>query len=402
MSVLWVDGWDFGDALHLGGQVSPFFPTIKYTSYNRINVTVVPGAVLPGFPGGGMGNAINLGNSGFGQQTFTNLKYQGNPKASWCAGFARKASVFALPMSILFRYEAGGATIPGGLGGGNASTALMLAVLNDSTVSVFTGPDGTASSPGTLLWNSAGVYTFPFNVWQYLELGVNTDTGAWFLYANDVLLHQDISGLIPPGIDRYSILQNGFEDNDIDDHYAATTRLGPCRVTGFPPNFGSTNQWSPLAGTNLSQVQEFGNRPGLNTPDDNQSYVEAVSGGLIDLYGFAAPACYGRILALALNADGSAIAGSPAIDYLIKLAGTTYNAGSSGSYIGGYGIQQGISELNPLTGTFWTDADIAGGLFGFQSGGLGDLRITQWMMEKLVSLRAVRFDCGQGSYSFTS
>lgn len=400
MPTIFVDGFDFGDQPHITGVVTPFAPSCKYTSYNRINASIQAGRVSA--PALGGGNSLRFENSGFGNQTYT--KIFGSSRPAYCVGFALNIVDITLPATPVIRYEAGGATVPGPSGGENASTALYLEVMHsDNSISIYTGPDGTNLSPGALLWNSAGVYAVPLRTWIYVELQVDTSTGTWALYVDDVLLQQQTGISIPSPIDRYSWLSEGFEQHSIDDHYCTDgDRLGPCRVTGFPPILGSTHQWTPLSGTNLSQVQEFGNRAGLNTPDDNQSYVESSAAATTDFYGFGVPACYGRILALALNADGSAVAGSPSVDFLIKLAGAIYLAGSSDSYIGGYTIRQGVSLLNPLTGTYWTDADIGGGLFGFSMAGSGDLRITQWMGEKLVSLRAVPFNCGGGNRSYTS
>lgn len=379
---------------------TPFLPSCKYTAYNRINTSIQPGRVSA--PSQGGGNSLRFDNSGFGNQTYTKLF--GVSRTAYCVGFALNVVDVTIPATPVFRYEAGGTTTPGGGGGENASTALLLEVMNvDNTISIFTGPQGTNGIPGALLWNSAGVYQVPLRTWIYVELQVDTAAGTWAIYVNDVLLQQQTGVSIPGPIDRYSWLSQGFEQHSIDDHYCTDgDRLGPCRVTGFPPILGSTHQWTPLSGTNLSQVQEFGNRSGLNTPDNDQSYVASAAAGTTDFYGFAVPACYGRILALALNADGSAVAGSPSVDFLIKLSGVVYPEGSSDAYVGGYTIRQGISMLNPATGTYWTDAEIGGGLFGFSLAGSGELRVTQWMAEKLVSLRAVPFNCGSGDRSFTS
>lgn len=399
MPVIFIDGMDYCDAPRWSGTISPFTPALKYTSYNRIGVSIEPGRVSN--PALGGGNSIQFNSVGFGVQTYTKLF--GFARPSYCLGFARQMISITSPSTNLCRFESG-PTVPGSSGGENSDTVLMLAIMSaDQTISIYTGPQGLTPTPGTLLWNSVGVFAVPLNEWLYYELFVDTASGTWAIYVNDVLLQTQTGVPLPGGIDRFSIQSQVFEANIIDDLYCTDgERLGPCRVTGFPPNFGSTHQWTPLEDTNLSQIQEFGNRFGFNTPDDNQSYVAASSPGLTDYYGFAGPACYGRILALALNVDGSATAGSPSVDFLIKLAGTEFGAGSSDAYVGGYAIKQGIADRNPLTGVFWTDADIASGLFGYRMASSGSLKITQFMMEKLVSLRNVPFSCGQGSYSYVA
>lgn len=398
MSVLFVDGMDYCDLLHWAGHVSPFTPSAKYISYNRINVSIEAGLRIAGSSGAGIGNCVRLNNSGFGNQTYSKILGVGT---SFCAGFALNMA----DPTIIFRYEAGGATVPGPGGGNNTSTSLFLELVGpQNAFRVYSGPQGISSIPGTLLWDSTGSYALPLHTSVYVELQVDTSTGTWAIYVNDVLLQQQTGVSIPAGIDRFSLLTEGFTVHSIDDLYITDgERLGPCRVTGFAPNFGSTHQWSPLVAPNLSQIHEFGNRPDpLQTPDDNTSYVSASVVGTTDYYGFPAPACYGRILALALNVDGSAISGSPSVDFLIKIEATEYAAGFSDAYIGGYGIRQGISLLNPQTGTFWTDAEIAAALFGFRFAGSGELRVTQFMLEKLVSLRAVPYSCGGGAISYTS
>lgn len=401
MSVLFIDGLDFGAQPHITGVVTPFAPSCKYISYNRIGAQIGAGLVVSP-PFAGVQNSLQFINVGFGVQTYTKIL---GTRSAWCVGFARNILDVTNPSTCLFRYEAGVATTPGPSGGDNAGTSLMVAVMSaDNTISVYTGPQGINGAPGALLWNSAGSYVFPLRTAVYVEVQIDTSTGTWALYINDVLIQTQTGVSLPIGVDRWSILSQGFESNFIDDLYCTDgERLGPCRVTGFAPNFGSTHEWTPLFAPNLSQIQEFGNRPGLNTPDDNQSFVSATNAGVTDYYGFAGPVCYGRILALALNADGSAIAGNPSVNFLMKLAGTEYAAGFSDAYIGGYTIRQAVSQLNPLTGIFWTDGDIAAGLFGFRMAGVGgELRITQFMMEKLVSLRTVPFTCGQGSYSYVT
>lgn len=401
IGVLFLDGFDYGDSGHMAGVLTPFLAPCKYTPYSSItSASIVPGQ--------GIGNALNFGNNGFHQQTLT--KILPSAQAQLCFGANFLLQDFSAPGKPLFRYEAGGATLvnPGGFDDGtNQTVALFVEVLLDQTIQVCTGPlgmpGGTPNFPGTVLWNSGSAYSFPKNTWAYVELTVDTSAGSWSLAINDTVLQSQTGISILSGIDRVSIQSFGFENQWVDHLYLTDgARLGPCRVVGFPPILQSTHQWTPLSGTNLSQVSEFGNRSGLNTPDDNQSFVEATAAGVTDYYGFAAPLCFGRVLALALNVDGSAQIGSPAVDFLIKINGVVYSGGFSFAFAGGYTIQQAVSQLNPATNGYWEDADIGSGLFGFSFAGSGDLRVTQFMGEKLVSLRNYPFNCGGGPVSYTS
>jgi hypothetical protein len=398
MPIRFIDSWSYGNPLHQAGQFTPFFPACKYINYGSGNFS--GNNSVENAPGGA--KAFLFGNSGFGQQTLTKV-IGSNP--TFCIGFLYRCKDALTSASAICRYEAGGITIvnPGGFDNGvNTQTSLMLRQNADGTLSVCMGNGGTSNFPGAVLYTTT--YVVLRNAWIYIELSIDTATGTWALYIDDVFIQSQTAVALPAPVDRFSIQSSTFETHNIANLYCTDgERLGPCRANGFPPIIGSTHQWAPLTGTNLSQVKEFGNRPlPLQTPDDNISYVEASAAGVTDYYGFGAPPCYGRVLALALNVDGSAIIGSPSVDFLIKIAGVSYSSGFSDAFPGGYGIQQGITQLNPATGTFWTDTDIAGALFGFSFAGSGTLRVTQFMGEQLVSLRSSPFNCGGGNRSYTS
>jgi hypothetical protein len=276
----------------------------------------------------------------------------------------------------------------------------MLLQNPDGTLSIYQDGLGTPLSTGTLLYTST--YVVSVGQWLYIELSIDT-SGSWSLFIDDEAITSQTGLTLQGPVTQFSLQSWTFEEHNVANLYCTDgARLGPCRAIGFPPVLQGAHGWNPLNPPNLSQVSEFGNRVGLSTPDDNLSYVESATDGTVDMYGFTAPACFGKILALALNADGSAQTGSPSIDFLIQILGTQYPSGSTDAYAGSYSIQQGITLLNPSTGLPWTDADIGNGLFGFSLAGGGDLRITQFFGEKLVSLRTVPFDCGRGNQSYTT
>lgn len=402
--ILFVDGFDYGDAPHMAG--SPTIEPCKYTAFSSGgSPSIVAGA---GSPGPGVLNALDFGSNGFRQQTLTRILGTGT---SFCVGRAYQAhdSSFTNPGSQMMRFEAGGTTIvnPGGFDdGASTGTVIMVEVMLNGSISVYAGDGtacGTANFPGTLLWNSAGIYVVQLQKWIYVELQVDTSTGTWSLYVNDVLLQTQTGVTLIAGIDRFSLQSFGFESYEVDDLYITDgNRLGPCRVTGVAPVSQSTHEWTPLSGTNLSQVQEFGNRPGVSTPDDGVTYVESSTIGNLDLYGFSEPTCYGLILALAINADASAIVGSPSLDFFVKNRTDLFPVGGSPTLVGGYHIQQVVLEDNPVDSENWTDVDLANVFFGCEMAGATTARVTQFMIEKLVSLRNVPFNCGFGSYSYGS
>ncbi len=155
---------------------------------------------------------MNFGNNGFHQQTKTKILPAALPQL--CIGQNFFIPEFTNPAKPLCRYEAGGTTIvdPNNFDDGvNDTTALYLQARNDGTLDVCTGTGGTIFFPGTVLWNSAGVFTVKLLTWFYVELFVDTDTGTWLLAIDDVVLQTQTGVSIPPGIDRYSVQAIGFE-----------------------------------------------------------------------------------------------------------------------------------------------------------------------------------------------
>jgi hypothetical protein len=394
--ILFIDSYSFGDPLHQIGRFTPFFPSCKYISYVGGNF---PDNVV-NLPTGEV--ALQFGSSAFNQHTLTKVLGAGT---TFCLGFLYQPLGIAGTGVSLIRYEAGGTTTvnPGGFdNGGNSKTALMLLQNPDGTLSLYQDGLGIPGNPGTLLYTTT--YVVSVNQALYIELLINTAAGSFSLFIDDVLIHTQSGITFQVPVSQFSLQSFSFESHNVANLYATDgNRLGPCRAIGFPPVLQSTAQWSPLSPPNLSQISEFGNRPfPANTPDDNVSYVEAAADGLTDFYGFTAPACFGKILAVALNADGSAQFASPSLDFLIKINAAIFGSGTTAAYAGGYGTQQGLTELNPATGNTWTDADIGNALFGFSLTGGGDLRVTQFFGEKLVSLRPVPFDCGKGNRSYSN
>lgn len=397
--ILFADSYDFGNPLHISGNSNLTVPSCKYVQ-NGSSFNEFPSEQLTAGLGGGL--AIRFPSSSFGQQTLT--KMLDEPMDKLCSHFFYRAlgSELGGTGSVLIRFEDADTDRFGG--GGNSATRLMLfGEASDNTLSIYTEGQGTSSSRGTLLWNSAGVFTITFETWMCIEIMVDTAAGAWALWINDDLL-QSQSVALPGPIDRYSFRSESFEAHDIDHHYLTDgEHLGPCYVNGFAPSLQSTHQWTPANDTNLSQIEEFGNRPDpLQTPDDDVSFNFSGVVGNFDLFGFPPQNCYGRILALALNADGRYVLPGSSVDLITKIGANLYDVGFPPAFDGLYSIRQAISELNPATGEVWNDGTIPSSLFGYRLAGSGSARITQFMLEKVVSLRVLPFTCGQGSYSFTS
>lgn len=396
MTPFFIDGFDWGTAINI-------VPTSTSTLQKWVNYSsggsgsIQPGRVSSASQGGG--NCLRMESAGFRQATMSTI-LTASPAFISC-GFAHRNIGGATGQYTLFRFEAGSPTVvdPGAFDDGtNPSAVLTLIQETDGTVNVYNGAGGTPNFPGALL--ATLVTNLTRNTWRYIEVTANPATGDWAVYIDDVLDTAGNTALT--GLDRYSFQNFGFESHELDDHYAASERLGPCRVTGLPPDQNGLNQWAPLTpGPNLAMIGEFGNRASA-TPDADVTYVESSSAGQTDLFSWSKPACYGRILALAINADAKTTAGSTSLDLILRFRGTTYPFGSTSAFGVGYSMAQICSERSLVSGAVWNDAEISGEQFGYSMAGIGTERVTQLYLEKLVSLRPVSYSCGEGSYSFTA
>lgn len=392
-----MDGFDYGWGPNIAAY--PLSTPQKYINYASGGFgSAQPGRVSA--PSLGGGNCYRFDNAGFSQETAT--KVIGPGHARLVVGFAYRNFNTVIDDTAIFRFEGGAPTLVHGGNfddGTNTSTVIMLRQMPDGTMNVYAGNGlacGTSNFPGTLLATLTA--TFPTGAWKYIEV-VSTQFD-WAVYVDDVL-DQSGSYAFPFTPTAFSWQKFSFEIHDKDDAYCATDRLGPVRVTGFGPSVQGAQQWARAGGSNnLSQIGEFGNL-GSPVPDGDATYVSTSSGGAFDLYGFTAPGCFGRIIGLALNADGRLVSGTPPqLVLLAQKSGTQYPIGVTDPLDASYAMRQACCDVSPATGTFWTDREIASTQFGYQFSGATTARVTQFFLEKVTSLRAVPFKCGQGSYSF--
>lgn len=404
--IRWLDGFD-----HTGeSQV-----TWKYNTFGSFKQDDIENGVQPpGSPGGGY--AYRIFNTGFGEFAFTATCRISS--STWIVGAniyidGYSSSSDPLQNYPFWRWESGASN-------GDASnnhTQLMVGWDNNGNLRFIVGGTGQRGS-GSLVYTSA--YVIPLLTWIYLEFEVTFGaSGRIRMWVNDALQF-DQSGLnlqnpsekVNP--DRMSLIWDVLETKGIhiDNWYIAddsgsfnNTQLGPSRISIVFPNLDAISEgFTRNSGTtNTSCVQDPGG-PGLG-PDGTTTQVTTASAGSLDLYGVTRPACFGKILGLALNIATQGGSGVSSADLVCRpQADPTkqFNVGAGiavpAAYGDGLSIIQAITEQNPVTSSVWRDGDIAEALWGMRSGAALD--VTQLFVEKITSLRVQPYDCGGGSYAY--
>lgn len=314
----------------------------------------------------------------------------------------------------------------------NASTQFSAAYLTDGTLAFYGGGDGTELNPGTLIFS--GGAKLISGQQTYLEFDISfssTGSGILTVMRDDALFFTS-SGLTIGATfpDRAAFRKNrGFYGTALltfQDFYIADTLQGPVKITGWTMNGDSIPQGFARAGSvvhpaNYQQINERLAAVGsTDVPDGDTTYVYNDSAAAVtDLYRPSSIACYGKILAVALNITCRLITGTPNIQVLVRQAATRYNLGSltpvplgsilfsfghgqttPGTGDALYGQLQNVSTTQPNGAGDWDDQSIANADWGMLSDTLGIFRATALTLEKMVSLRTVPYNCPGGDYSF--
>lgn len=408
--VLGIDGADWSSAA-TGGR--------KYLEQGLRQSAIEDGRQPPNRPGGGYG--FKTFNSGFDRNVRTRicgargtLIVGFNFKINGYSGFA--GSVNAMP---ILRFESIASSTSDG---SNTRTQLMVGWDDVGRLCFSTGGGGVRFSGSAIQIGRTDGFNVPLNTYLYLELKVLFGTGGRIqLWSEDVLVYDQNLNVSQAGHvenpDRISwMFENlGTTGYTYDDNYVAdilggvnNDRLGPVRVTTvFPLVDGAAEQWSRNVGSaNFQCVDDPGGGAG---PDDATTELSA-SVGKVDLYNVGMPACYGKILAVSANLCAHGVGGLSTVDLVAQASrdpASRYDLGSGLSIPAAYipatvpiapSVVQAIANTSPLNNGVWRDGDIRNGLWGMRSG--GDVKATQFFVEKLVSLRPQHYDCGGGSYIY--
>lgn len=397
------DGFDGGDAPAYGGGPSGLQLPPKY-----YDASVVTFSQIAMVGGRFSGQALEMINTAFGVANYVRAF---SPNAQWAVGFAFNIYGALSGGDPLFYSLASGAigTEVVGLGYETATGKLE----------VWRNGSGTNGAKGTLVKKTSTVLGSTF---VYLEIftivaGANS---VLQVYVDDTAVADygptGADGTIDLGaslIDHALFRWEGNPGYQIDDYYVCdgsgavnNTRLGPCRVMSESVTGDGyvSGGWVRNTGaTDFSCVDEYPPGTGHGTPDWLFTYL-AGTASCSDLFTVDSPQCVGRILGVALNVT---VQGFPPASVAVECqplgaAGAAVTLASLSPPANGsdWACLQGIAEQDLATGGInWTDGDIGRAWWG---AGLssGSANLTQVYLEKLVSLRAVSFDCGQlGSYA---
>ncbi len=405
--IYFIDGMDLQDYDKSFGQG-------KYIDISYFNQGVLTSGRNTNAAQGG-GQAIKVFNSAFWSLGRTKVLQARN---RYVVGFAWLAGVHFVP-SLFMRWESqASVAVSIDRFAPNDGTQLSVSQTATGTWEFHTGGRGTSSLPGTFI--GASPFAFQPQTWYYVELDVQFGVGGYIkMYVDDVLVYSATSltvGHTNPDRWTWRWESFGVDGLTMDDLYIANEVLGPCRVTStWPAGPGPLNQWArtgvwfPLATpSNWEAVSDHWITHGPPTHDSDASYISAThTGHLRDYFTMTPFPCYGRILAVALNAAGrnGLTINAPGVDLILRAkptdpTETVLAAGQLWRADLAYGIVQAISLENPATGSTWIDKAVNGAFWGVRSAGVGTSRVTQVFLEKLVTLRDVPFNCGQSSYAF--
>jgi hypothetical protein len=394
----------FGQCDHLGATLTFDLPTSAGNPGHPSFDQIVSG---PGGTGGG--NAAQKWN---GNQMFTRI-FDTQPQ--WSIG-----------MNLMPFYQVGSSTLWARdkfVQLASASNNIVsLEIQTNGTIAVVYGGDGT---PGTGMIIKATTQTFPVGQWTaYLEFFVNgTDAEIW-LSVGGATPDQKILGCTIPSTygsaDRILIgSQNGTTFGvDSQPFFGLTfanvtfvdgqgiapwnARLGPVRISTQSPNADAGGNWNitPNTITNRYQaVDDLYPSDGNGSPDGDHTYISPLTlANNNQWFTVAGAPCFGLVFGVMVNMCFRGASGSTTCTANL-LQQTDQTIVGSATVTGLYQTAQVFQQTSLATGIFFTDVEIAGALWGVSTGSPG-LMLTQFYLEKIVSLRNTPYNCGQSSYSF--
>jgi hypothetical protein len=381
------------------------------------NGGILAGRQPYGTPGGG--NSYSVYNTGFSADVKTRV-YGG--LHTWIVGAAIHIADYANTSDqakcwYFWRWESG----PSNGDGTNPFTQLAVGYDDHGRLCFVAGGSGTRFLGANGVVIAASTYTLPINTWVYIEMKITFGvSGHIQVWADDALVF-DVHplGIIgrptPTDPDRLSLYwENLGVIGDLfqeDDHYVADTfgtvnndHLGPVRISLVFPNLdGIAEAWVRNTGATNHFCLDDAPAPGPG-PDGAITELTGATSAL-DLYAVPTPACFGKILAVALDVVAHGTLGADTIDLVcrpLRQTALQFDVGSAVAIPAAYGdlsVVQAISELFPPDNSVWRDGDIGSALWGMRAG--FNNKATQLFVEKVTSLRPATFDCGSGSYSYT-
>lgn len=208
----------------------------------------------------------------------------------------------------------------------------------------------------------------PAGTWMHMEFGVKSHNtnGAAIARLNGVEV-LNVSGVNTrwSGTNNYHrrvMINGGFDGCFFDDFYYCDDQgprnnnfLGDVRLGAIYPNgVGSSSLWTPVgAASGWEATKE-------HVPDDDVSYVWSTTPGDDDLYEMddtiaTTTGIKGLLINTRIRKDDAT---ARTYATLVKPSGAAVSEVAIRSVPGGYVNQQDVSEINPVTGTFWTKAQV--------------------------------------------
>jgi hypothetical protein len=270
-------------------------------------------------------------------------------QATWIFGFAFKRLFSQNNYSLVQVYDTG-----------TVQVKLNFNTSNNFEVTLGTG--GVIAS---------GTFIPIIGVWYFIEFKctINNSTGAVSVKVNGTTdisassVDTQVSG--NASANKFELANTG-SSNFYDDIYICDSTgsfnndfLGDvCVETIFPDGAGNSTTWTPLSGSNFSNVDEI-------AVDDDTSYVSTATATNVDTYtygnlSFANTVVKGLSVNVVNRKDD---AGARTLAPVVRSGGTDY-VGTTQSSFDSYTDAWQAYDTNPDTSTAWTPSEVNGAEFG--------------------------------------
>ena len=356
----------------------------------------------------GFGYALGLTNTGFGDANFAVIF---DPQSVW--GFHldwyQQSNSSVTPPNIVWwrAFSTANPTV----------NIIQLRTRADSKMDVLDYTDSVVATTSIgLVPNSwytvefkcsfaTGIFSMRFD-------GLTVATGSVSIpggYADVLDLRMQYLGSDVFEIDNY-VLWDGQPGDGYSDF------LGRVRVDSLRAIGDDNLVWVPKTGIRRwYQVRESDTDVGIHTqgPDGDTTYLYppgAGAGNADQLMTFEPSPCYGKVMAVSVNATCRPPTGDQVVTMLYQGRASVHalDTGHLVTPVGNpfgdpwpdYLSYQSIAPVDPDTGTTWVDAAITNGSWGVRALATANLYATQVWIEKLTSLTPQPYSCGGVNYVY--